>query len=378
MCKMILCRVFMIAILLFAQAAGMYALTGNRNNAIANNTKVEDSLNMKVLVPAYFDPSVTNYWGRLATQAAKMPGRLYAIVNKANGPGPSYDPSYALAINNLHTNSGKVIGYVWTNYGGVSLNIVKSDIDAWYSFYPSIDGIFLDGQANATGKEAYYIEVYNYIKQKSSSALVVSNPGTNTLESYLVYNGKRVSDVICIFESNVGFDTWTPSSWCNKYSKDNFCVLPYNTSSGQYVSRAKRAASLNIGWIYLTSDAGANPWDTLPPYFEEFCDYLNITGIKNEIRYDKLNFNLNQNYPNPFNPSTTISYQITDRSFISLKIYDFLGGEIETLINQEQLAGKYAIAFNSSAMGIELPSGVYFYRLQAGDYVETKKMILLK
>jgi len=85
-------------------------------------------------------------------------------------------------------------------------------------------------------------------------------------------------------------------------------------------------------------------------------------------------FNLEQNYPNPFNPTTTIKYQIPDLSFVSLKIYDVLGNEIATLINKEKTAGNYQVEFD----GANLPSGIYFYRLRAGGFVETKKMLLLK
>ncbi|MBI5476627.1 MAG: T9SS type A sorting domain-containing protein [Ignavibacteriales bacterium] len=87
-------------------------------------------------------------------------------------------------------------------------------------------------------------------------------------------------------------------------------------------------------------------------------------------------FRLNQNYPNPFNPSTVISYQLPVSSFVSLKIYDILGREVATLVNAIQLPGNYHSTF--STLHSALPSGVYFYRLQAGNFVETKKMILLK
>jgi hypothetical protein len=85
-------------------------------------------------------------------------------------------------------------------------------------------------------------------------------------------------------------------------------------------------------------------------------------------------FGLYQNYPNPFNPVTTISFQLPNRSFVSLKVYDVLGNEVKTLIEKEKSAGQYEIEFD----GNELTSGIYFYQLIAGDYTETKKMVLLK
>ncbi|HVO72607.1 MAG TPA: T9SS type A sorting domain-containing protein, partial [Ignavibacteriaceae bacterium] len=85
-------------------------------------------------------------------------------------------------------------------------------------------------------------------------------------------------------------------------------------------------------------------------------------------------FLLNQNFPNPFNPSTKINYSVPHTTFITLKIFDILGREVAALINEEKPAGSYEIEFD----GANLSSGVYFYQLQAGDFVETKKMVLLR
>ncbi len=85
-------------------------------------------------------------------------------------------------------------------------------------------------------------------------------------------------------------------------------------------------------------------------------------------------YSVEQNYPNPFNPATTISFSIPSREFISLKVYDILGNEVATLVNEEKAAGEYKVTFDAS----NFTSGVYLYRLSAGNYTELKKMILLK
>jgi len=95
-------------------------------------------------------------------------------------------------------------------------------------------------------------------------------------------------------------------------------------------------------------------------------------------------FLLYQNYPNPFNPSTTIRYSIPISAFVTIKIYDLLGKEIATLVNEAKTKGNYDVMFSSTSESssggkvLNLPSGIYFYRLQAGSFVETKKMILLR
>jgi len=108
---------------------------------------------------------------------------------------------------------------------------------------------------------------------------------------------------------------------------------------------------------------------------------LNPVSVEQNNSLIPQNFALEQNYPNPFNPTTTIKYTIAnvtlsgvEGSRVLLKVYDVLGNEIATLVNEEKPAGNYKVEFNAS----NLASGIYFYRLQAGSFVETKKMILLR
>jgi hypothetical protein len=85
-------------------------------------------------------------------------------------------------------------------------------------------------------------------------------------------------------------------------------------------------------------------------------------------------YKLYSNYPNPFNPSTKIKYLVAEKTFVSLKIYDIAGSEVVSIVNREQAAGEYEIDFNAG----NLTSGVYLYKLQAGNFIETKKMMLMK
>lgn len=102
--------------------------------------------------------------------------------------------------------------------------------------------------------------------------------------------------------------------------------------------------------------------------------FFNTTTDINEEKVNIESFTLYQNYPNPFNSSTTIKYTIDSWQFISLKVYDVLGDEIANLVNEKKPAGSYEVEFSAS----RLASGIYFYKLQAGEFVETKKMILMK
>ncbi len=116
-----------------------------------------------------------------------------------------------------------------------------------------------------------------------------------------------------------------------------------------------------------------------PGYNESFPSNqvgINISDV-NDI-YAVNIFHLEQNYPNPFNPSTKIKYRIEQKEFITLKVFDMLGREITTLVNEEKLPGVYEVEFISQNGNLTLPNGIYFYRLQAGNFSATRKMILLK
>jgi hypothetical protein len=98
-----------------------------------------------------------------------------------------------------------------------------------------------------------------------------------------------------------------------------------------------------------------------------------------EEKYQQpLTFSLSQNYPNPFNPSTRISWQSPVGTWQTLKLYDVLGDEIATLVDEFKPAGKYEVEFKTLSINHEPSSGVYFYQLKAGDFIQTKKMILLR
>jgi len=116
-----------------------------------------------------------------------------------------------------------------------------------------------------------------------------------------------------------------------------------------------------------------------------FRSISTISNFENEnLLNHPLEFDLLQNYPNPFNPSTTIKYQLPEMSFVVIKVFDILGREVTTLVNEEKPAGSYEVQFTANGLSSGISarggyaSGIYFYQLKAGDYNETKKMILLK
>ncbi|MBK7629458.1 MAG: T9SS type A sorting domain-containing protein [Ignavibacteriales bacterium] len=133
----------------------------------------------------------------------------------------------------------------------------------------------------------------------------------------------------------------------------NYSFTDYNLSAGYYAYRLKQ------------------------------IDFDGSYELSNEINVDissPANFSLAQNYPNPFNPNTIIKYNIPVAStegrniYVTLKVTDVLGNDVSTLVDEEKPAGSYEVDFNASS----LSSGIYFYRLQAGSFIQTKKMVLIK
>ena len=124
----------------------------------------------------------------------------------------------------------------------------------------------------------------------------------------------------------------------------------------------------SIGNLYLYRYDGET-WSFSEEIFGE-----TYVSIEHQESSQTNNFSLKQNYPNPFNPTTTINFSIPKTSFVTLKVYDVLGKEIATLVNEEKHAGNYNVKFKANG----LPSGIYFYRIIAGEYSQTRKMIIMK
>ncbi len=156
--------------------------------------------------------------------------------------------------------------------------------------------------------------------------------------------------------------------WNRALTGDEIKANMYNKLTGK---EAGLTAYYNFD--KTTKDITGHGNDGYLMYKETYTPFV-PTDIEGDNTSLPTEFVLFQNYPNPFNPSTVISYQLPVASHISLKLYDVLGKEIATLVNEEKLPGNYKVDFDAS----NLASGVYFYRLQAGDFVSTKKLMLIK
>jgi hypothetical protein len=177
-------------------------------------------------------------------------------------------------------------------------------------------------------------------------------------------------DSVCI--ANPGNDTLrvtiiTSSNGCFVFAPTTMAIEPSSTAY-LVVTFTPEDTSQQFGYIFLTHNASGSP-DTIAVAGKGAI--ITTVGGISEI---PTRFAIEQNYPNPFNPSTVVSYQLPVTSQVSLKVYDILGHEVATLVNGVVEAGYHSMTFNAA----DLASGIYFYRIVAGNFAQTRKLVVMK
>jgi hypothetical protein len=181
------------------------------------------------------------------------------------------------------------------------------------------------------------------------------NQELTSVRGFVSNNGMPVKDAIVYAQSGDQYLGFGISNAKGEYSINNIPV-------GDYILVAHKIASQSDSRQVTLTEEGLDNFS-----FNVIANSL-ITTVAPE------SFSLSQNYPNPFNPSTIINYSVAKDGFVSLKIYNNIGQQVAELMNGVQAAGEYNALFNA----IGLPSGVYFYKLEANGFADTKKMILVK
>jgi len=187
-----------------------------------------------------------------------------------------------------------------------------------------------------------------------------------------------------ILPQDTSSQTITTFLWHSTYSLNLYDQIEYElliASDEQFNNLVLRASEIIDTTYSIQLQNGKYFWKVKSYTSSSTYTFSNVmsfvVNIPTDVNSEKdtpFEFYLDQNFPNPLNPSTTIKYSIPKSSQVSLKIFNMLGEELETLVNEEKTVGTYEVNWNAA----NLPSGVYFYRLQAGDFVQTRKMILLK
>lgn len=160
--------------------------------------------------------------------------------------------------------------------------------------------------------------------------------------------------------------------FCNFSSNSQVHLTNYSFNSGggiELTNNSTYKQSNTFGQPIIGKFSGSN--------FSVTIGFWQVTSIVTSVENEEIlpiEFRLYNNFPNPFNPSTTIKFDIAERGLVTLKVYDILGREISTLVNEEKDIGRYEVSFGLPY----LASGIYIYRLEAGSFVNVKKMLLIK
>jgi photosystem II stability/assembly factor-like uncharacterized protein len=320
-------------------------------------------------------------------------------------PGPCYDILAWIGYNTENTNPN-----TWSNWVPAEFN---SDVGAndeyscylselntgtyYYAsrfqifggeyYYGGYPNGFWDGINNISG--ILYIFPFQVIEWCN-----LADPPTHSMivdDSVEIFAQVFVDGVTNIAGQGEGILSWIglnsensdPSTWSNWIPADYKQDIGGNDEYSQFLT------SPDTGIYYYASrfqiDEGSFYYGGYPNGFwngiTNISGVLTVTPIVNldENNLPILNYALDQNYPNPFNPSTTISFEIPEIGFVTLKIYDVLGNEIATIVNEEKQAGKYEIKFFlDQNYSPDITSGIYFYQLKTRSFIQTKKMILIK
>jgi len=233
-----------------------------------------------ILLPMYVYPSSVytntayNQVIDLKNQYSEVP--LYVILNPANGAGTVTDGNYAAAIQRLKGAGAIVLGYIATGYTASSTSEMQSEIDDWITYYPDIDGIFMDEMDN-TNDEAtlsYYQTLTRYVHGKGLYPSI-GNPGAGVAGNFFA---SSTADLIVTYENSSYPDEATLKGDFDNgyadYNKNQRAALAYNSS--EFYSASTTLLKKYNGLIYVTDDTLPNPWDTVSPYLEETFQLLSV------------------------------------------------------------------------------------------------------
>jgi photosystem II stability/assembly factor-like uncharacterized protein len=266
-------------------------------------------------------------------------------------------------------------GQVWEITSGLTnLNSPSSSTFRGISA-PSVNNVWVCG-----GGRIYYYNGTNFASQTTPAGTFNDIHFINNLEGWVVGDG-----------GVIGHTTNGGTSWVEQTNPDTQALSLFSVF---FLNINKGWAAGNGGIILQTIDGGAT-WTieggglTIEAlsgvHFTSSTNGYVVGNGKTLIKFGELTsveneeelpteFSLSQNYPNPFNNTSIIRYSIPQSSNVVIKVFDVLGNEIETLVNKEKPAGKYEVEFN----GTGLTSGIYFYKLRTGSFIQTRKMILIK
>ncbi len=321
---------------------------------------VDDDASMSV--PDFEDISMY-YTDALA--ALNQPYYYYEVPFGADGPPANFLKNFKVVI--------WTTGETWT---GIT-TLTPEDEDALAQYLDAGGNLFLNAQdyfydvyPNAGAFNAGQFP-YDYLRISSTVQDAWIDPPTTTGASGSIADGMSFNLATPFGTTNLFVDNLTSYDGTPVFNVDN----PSGYAAIQY------SGSFNV--VFSTIDFAALVDGTFPNTKEEFMrrvlEFLYAPLALGENGQIPTTFDISQNFPNPFNPTTTIKYQVPKSVDVTLNIYNILGQKVRTLVNKTMEPGYYKVVWDgTNDYGVKVASGIYLYRIKAGDFVQTRKMILMK
>lgn len=369
-----------------AQVTGTLTLTtglftlGSNSLSLGNSASVSGSLSASNMIVATSSGYLTKSFsgtGSFTFPVGDNSGTAEyspATLNFTSGTFSSATASVNLS-NSKHSNNSSSTSYI-VRYWSVATSGISS-------FSCDVTFTYVDGDIHGTESNIYLGKYSSGAWTLLSAANTSSNELTGTVTSFSDFTGgesgalpvELVSFIVYSIGSKVELN-WQTATEVNNYGFD----VQRSAVSGQ------QSGWISIGFVKGNGNSNSPKnysFTDQPKGGKEFKYRLKQIDFNGAFEYsdevtailENINsYRLDQNYPNPFNPVTRISYTIPQKSYVRLRVYDMLAKEIVELVNKSQDAGRYEVTFD----GNNLPSGAYFYKLEAGNYIEVKKLLLVK
>jgi hypothetical protein len=257
--------------------------------------------------------------------------------------------------------------FCWSNTNGAPLSGRCNDFGAIYDFTTSIKDSWAFMPTSASGSLLGQLTIVGEAADSIDIVAAFDPTGVCAGFSHVVlHNG-----VSYINLAIYGDDPTTPGVDEGMNSGEPFTIQVYDASEGFVYFN-------ELDTFYCWSNTNGAPLDPPCNDYNLVYDFVTDVDENTGVELPTL-YSLSTNFPNPFNPTTTIAYSLPERSHVRISVYNILGEHVITLIDGEKSAGSYTITWDGrSGSGNSIATGIYLYRLQAGEYTETKKMILLK
>ena len=278
------------------------------------------------------------------------------------------DPTQLISADNTNDNKTHVVYVISGGIGYRSYN------GSWSSASLIINNAYYSSKISSVSNDLFVVASgygdYIYYRQYDANPLAPKNlqvTHSSNNHPYLTWSANTEPDIDhYIVEKSYQGGWLTLAQTTNTFYEDpyeTYCTAPppQQCEAGHTV-------------IYHVIAVDKHPFSSQPSEVKTYVNgsYPDKQVAQNTELPDK--YELEQNYPNPFNPTTSINYQVKEKGFVSLKVYDMLGREVANLVNETQDEGKYSVIFNAAS----LPSGVYIYSLRVNDFVQNNKMTLMK